>query len=664
MLFKLSIKNMKKSFKDYAIYFFTLILGVALFYVFNALDSQSAMLVLSSSKQEIMRLMTEVLGGLSVFVAFVLGFLIIYANQFLVKRRKKEFGVYMTLGMGKGSISKILFIETLLIGVLSLMVGLGLGVFVSQIMSVVIANLFEADMSSFQFVVSNGAIWKTVLYFGITYLLVMFFNTFSISKCKLIDLLNAKKKNEEIKLPHPMISIFLFLLSAGLLSYAYYQVTVKAYQISVEHMLVCMVMGAVGTYLFFRSLAGFILQLLQKCRRIYLRGLNAFVLRQVNSQVNTTVFSMTIICLLLFLTIGVFSTAVSLKDMTSKDLKHLVRADILMHKGFTSSTKSVVEEVTSRGVDLDVYFSSYTTIPTYDLGITNRETLGEKAYDEIKEEFNGYRGDDAEEFVAISDYNRLAEFYGIPTYQLKDDEYIIVANYPMLVETRNRALAAQVKITIDGKEYRPKYDSCQDGYIQMSANPSNGGVIIVPDAAVKDKSLKREYLAANYKETEESKQEQLDTELIQKIHVEPIHIIMDTRLDIYAASIGLGAIVTFIGLYLGIIFLISSAAILALKQLSDSSDNKDRYQILRRMGTDNKMIHRALFIQIAIFFLLPLLLAAVHSIFGIQFAHKALFSIGNIDILSSIVMTAMFLIAIYGSYFLITYFCSKTMISE
>ena len=157
MLFKISIKNIRKSFKDYAIYFFTLILGVAVFYVFNAIDSQTVMLKVNSSVYEIIKLMTDILSGVSVFVSFILGFLIIYASRFLIKRRNKEFGIYMILGMGKRKISLILFIETMLIGVISLAVGIVLGTVASQFMSVIVANMFDADMTVFRFICSPGA---------------------------------------------------------------------------------------------------------------------------------------------------------------------------------------------------------------------------------------------------------------------------------------------------------------------------------------------------------------------------------------------------------------------------------------------------------------------------------------------------------------------------
>ena len=125
-LFKLSFNNMKKSIKDYAVYFLTLVLGVAIFYMFNSLDSQQAMLEVSQSQRQIIKLMIEMLGFISVFVAIVLGLLIVYANNFLINRRKKEFGIYMTLGMGRRQISKIILMETIFVGIISLAIGLGL----------------------------------------------------------------------------------------------------------------------------------------------------------------------------------------------------------------------------------------------------------------------------------------------------------------------------------------------------------------------------------------------------------------------------------------------------------------------------------------------------------------------------------------------------------
>ena len=248
MLFKLSWNNMKKSIKDYAIYFLTLVLGVAIFYMFNSIDSQQAMLQVSQSQREIIKMMISMLGFVSVFVAVILGLLIVYANNFLINRRKKEFGIYMSLGMGRRQISKIILMETIFVGIISLVIGIVAGVFASQFMSVLVAKMFEADMSEFQFVFSQDACMKTCLYFAVMYVAVMLFNTYTVSKYKLINLLNATKKNESIKIKNPIISILVFLFGAGILGYAYWKVTGDVNSLTTaDKILPPILMGIVGT---------------------------------------------------------------------------------------------------------------------------------------------------------------------------------------------------------------------------------------------------------------------------------------------------------------------------------------------------------------------------------------------------------------------------------
>ena len=199
MLFKLSLRNVKRSIKDYMIYFVTLIIGVSLFYMFNSIEGQDAVKNISKANEIVMDMLTDVLGYVSILVAFILAFLILFANRFLIKRRNKEFAVYLTLGMSKNKISFLLFFETVLIGIVSMFVGIILGILLAQLMGVLLIKLFEADMSDFIFTFSLAATKKTIIYFSIMYLAVMVFNVFQIGKCKLITLLTAGKKNESIK---------------------------------------------------------------------------------------------------------------------------------------------------------------------------------------------------------------------------------------------------------------------------------------------------------------------------------------------------------------------------------------------------------------------------------------------------------------------------------
>ena len=682
MLFKLSIKNITKSIKDYAIYFFTLVLGVAIFYVFNAIDSQTVMLNVSSSTSEIIRLMTTILGGVSVFVSFILGFLIIYASRFLIKRRNKEFGIYLTLGMSKRKISLILFFETLIIGAISLGVGLAIGIVLSQLMSILVANMFEADLTKFQFTFSSSAALKALLYFSIMYLIVMIFNTIIVNKCKLIDLLHGNKKSEKVKLKNPIICTIVFIIAVIALSYAYYLVTdgfgTSPLMNTISGILIPIALGCISTFLIFWSLSGLILKIVMHLKKYYYKGLNSFTIRQISSKINTTVFSMTIICLMLFFTICIFSSALSIKNSLSGNLKDLAPVDIQFSKLQESLSKEekenfskeIIEDYnttvkdTLQRLDVYKYLKEVVDINIYRLEeITQKDSFG----DQIGKDYPALSYNIREDLVKLSDYNRLAKLYNKKELTLKDNEYVIIANYKMMAGIRNISLKNNTKLTINGKDYYPKYQECQDGFIELSGSATNTGVIILPDNALEGIHPYKNILAANYQaDTKEEKEnvEDIVSTIINNHFNKDTLLSHNTKIDIYASSIGLGAMVTFVGLYLGIIFLISSAAILALKELSESTDNKERFNMLRKIGTDDKMINKALFNQIAVFFLFPLLLAIIHSIFGIEFANYILKTIGTESLLSSIILTAVFLVVIYGGYFLVTYYCSKTIIKE
>ncbi|NCC42698.1 MAG: ABC transporter permease, partial [Clostridia bacterium] len=670
MLFKLSLKNIRKSFKDYAIYFFTLILGVSIFYVFNAIESQTIMMDISSSTYAIIDMMNDMLSGVSVFVSLILGFLVIYASQFLIKRRNKEFGVYLTLGMSKRKISMILFFETIFIGIISLIVGLVLGVGLSQLMSLLVANMFEADMTKFQFIFAGKACVKTMIYFGIMYLLVMIFNTVTINRCKLIDLLYASKKSETVKMKNPILCIVVFVISVSMLGYAYYTVTCRVDKMADSSTLFGIIaLGCISTFLLFWSLSGLLLKIFMSMKKMYYKGLNSFTLRQVSSKINTTVVSMTLICLMLFVTICVLSSALSIKNSMTANLDEMAPVDLELSKDYDivdsayhdysdaqiEDSKLTARETMDRlGFDLDEYCTDITELNIY---ATNefliRNSLG-SYLDTAMKDFPFLSYDSAESLIRLSDYNKVAKLYGLEELSLGQNQYAIVADFDQWVDIRNHGLETKPTITILGKTYEPGYIECKEGFLHMSSNHINMGLFIVPDDAVDESIRSESVIIANYKaSTKEAKEETEDLLIAtdQSDYAANTTIEANTRQSIVEASIGLGALVTFIGLYLGIIFLLSSAALLALKELSESSDNKERFLMLRKLGVDEKMLNRALFRQIGIFFLFPLLIAIIHAIFGIQFCNYILATFGNKQLLPSIVMTSGFLVVIYGGYF-------------
>ena len=681
MLFKLSLKNIKKSMKDYAIYFFTLILGVAIFYVFNSIGSQTAMMTVSKSTSEILKLMTQILSGVSVFVSFILAFLIIYASRFLMKRRKKEFGVYMTLGMSKRKISLILFFETLFIGIISLTVGLLAGTVLSQFMSVVVADMFEADMTKFKFVFSESACIKTLIYFGIMYLVVMIFNTFNISKCKLIDLIYGNRKSEAVKLKNPWLCIIIFMVSACALGYSYYAVTEGINEVlsTNKRMLAIIAIGSISTFFISWSLSGLILKIVKSNKKFYYKGLNSFTVRQISSKINTTVFSMTVICLMLFITICVLSSALSMKNSLNRSFESYAPRDVELSKrcdidedlkdyGYTDeqiegSKMSIKEILAKLDFDYQKYFKNIEEYAIYTNNEVNLKSVLGDYYENASSKYSSLIYDHKVELMKLSDYNKLVKSLNLKKISLDDNQYAYVANYEMSVNLENNALKTNPKIVIDGKEYLPRYDKCVDGFYEMAGNKINDGFIVLPDSAFVNSKKTFEFLVADYN-GETDKIEEMVNDLINRDYYKNTNLTINTKADIRDSSVGLGAIVTFIGLYLGIIFLISCAAILALKELSESSDNFIRFEMLRKIGVDEKDLNKALFRQIEIFFMFPLLIAIIHSIFGIKFSNYILKASGVSFDLNSIIMTAVFIVIIYGGYFVVTYFSSKNIIRE
>ena len=690
MLFKLSIKNMKKSFKDYAIYFITLVLGVAVFYMFNSLDSQEAMLQVSSSTKQMIKLMINMLSMVSVFIAVVLGLLIVYANNFLINRRKKEFGIYMTLGMGKRQISKILLIETIFVGIISLVIGLILGVFASQFMSILVAKLFQADMSKFEFVFSKNACIKTCIYFAVMYFAVVLFNAFTISRYKLINLLTAVKKNEKIKMKSPIVCIIVFIIAAIGLGYAYWVVTKGIFKMTnadetTRAVGISVLIGIIGTVLVFWSFSGLVLRLVQAKKSIYLKGTNMFVLRQLHNKINTTVISMSIICLMLFMTITSLSSSLALKNSMQADIEKMTPVDLNLYKTANlpdkksyskelqeDSKQSISYTLTQNGFDMN-NLKDVIEVPIYVLdGVTWETTLG-NALSQVKKQFPMMKLETPEQVMKISDYNKIAKLYGNEQYSLEDDEYIIICNYENIANIRNLGLKENTVINLKEKNYKPKYNECKDGFIQISTSHTNVGIILVPDSCnLGEKEHNLWFLAANYNartDDEKKKIEEIfsreDSSLIQKLNNKNSTLDGESKISIVEASVGVSTIIVFIAIYLGIIFLIASCAILALKQLTESSDNKQRYVILRKIGCDEKMINQALFRQIAIFFVLPLILAIIHSVFGIQFAMSIFETLASKEqLLPSVIATVIVIGVIYGCYFLATYIGSKNIIKE
>lgn len=613
MFSKLALRNVRRSFRDYGVYLLTLTFGVCLFYTFNSVEGQGAMAYLSQKGNPIVEPILMLINVFSVFVAVVLACLILYANRFLLRRRKRELGTYLLLGLSQWQVSRLLFLETGIIGLISLAAGLGLGVLGSFGLSALTLSMFSVDVSQLLALnFSVAAATKTVFSFGLIFLLVMVFSGLRVSTAKLIDLLQGGRRNEEMKQRSLRWAVQQFILGVILLAAAYGILLFFGMAIAVATLPICVSMlslGTLGTLLIFRSLSGFVLDVVQKHPKIYYRNLNLFTLRQWISKVHSTYLSQTVICILLLLAIGITASSVGLN--------------------------STLESMTDQQAPFDITVQNQSgDVQSVDFSAL----LGEREFDAAhllawQAETVFYYNDsavtgvgDASGAIRVSDYDALLERQGRPSY---------AGTLPYFQEDMNAALVT--------------------GNLGLT-------YVVIPDEMAQGLKVRREVWSADYVGDQEEKAE-TEAALVQILEPlrEQVALRVETRLSIYEEIMGSKILALFLGLYLGITFLLAAAAVLALQQLSQAADNTGRYAILRRLGAEETLTARSATQQVALSFLLPLGLALVHSAVGMKAANDLIAAVGKVDSVQSSLVTALVLVVVYGGYFLATALACRRM---
>ena len=663
-LFKLAVRNVRRSVRDYAVYFLTLMLGVCIYYLFGAMDSQALVQGLSGIQKDIIQNMVQMLSIVSVLVTIILACLVIYANKYLVKRRKKELGLYMLLGMEKRKISMVLVLETTLIGILSLAVGLALGILLSQGLSVVVSTMFEVQYGEFQFVFSSSAFWRTILCFVGMFLLVMLFNIGTVSRCKLIDLLNAGRKNEEIKTRRLGICVAIFLASLVCLAAAYYLIITTGIGILSSAFTWSIVLGIVGTVLFFMSLSGFLLRLCKGNKKLYYRNLNMFVLRQLNSKINTAYISISMVCIMLFFSIVISATALGFNAAMTKDVENTAPFSVTMqgNDGEGTSMTGYVQYLEERNFPTDEVFERSYEYTYHRTDIT----YGQLFMGIEDSQYTRVRQDTPAHAIALSDYNALMEMQERQPLKLRENEFAVMCMQSLSQEIMKRYVAQPQTVEIQGRVLRLGSSELIQRSLETTYQNRYDIVLVLPDDLTAMLPADYTYLAVNYPMGDESYYDEKLSEGMSNVNIqdgdEQWYIATRTRSEIYFSETGSKVLVLFVLAYLGVIFLIVSAALLALQQLTEAADNTERYRLLSKIGVDRRMLSHSILTQVAIYFFIPLALAIVHAAVGIYVTMDAIQTMSNINSLGSILGAGGLILFIYLAYFCATYFgCRSTL---
>ena len=661
---RLVFRNVRKNIREYAIYFLTLMLSVSLFYAFNSISTQTAFMDLSMYRAFFVKQLGEFISILSVLIAVILGFLIVYANQFILKRRKKELGIYMTLGMKKGRISWIFAGETLCVGFIALGVGLLLGVVLSQLLSLVSLRLFAVEITKFKFVFSVVAFQKTILCFAAIFVIVMLFNVRSVSSVKLIDLLTASRKNENTGNSSKALSLLLLFVSLGCIITAcvlfMQNGILPSHTNKFFYVAGCALV--LGTILLFYSISNVFVKLAQSNRNTYLKGLNTFFVRQIGSKIRTNHLVLVVICLLLTVAFG----AVSIGTSTALAMNELSKADSpydlnVMSPVAIDGDSDISAFLLSQGVDIQTYARDMSQISAYQADLTYGELFQ-------GQEVNLWRIDEglpATEItvVSISDFNRAMTLQGKSAYTLNENEFLLNCNYKGTIEYIEAALEKHQELTVGGVQLQRASEQLLDeAFFMNSIGTNDHGTLIVPEAVAQALPKGMNLLLVQYKSGADS------GELLQKllpIGLDENHSYRYAEKNMmYDMYYGANGSVSFLCCYIGLIFLLICAALLALKQLTETADNIRRYGLLQKLGADTEQINKTLLAQVAVFFAAPLAVACIFSAVLIKKAMQLVENMMNLHITTNVIFSIILFLLVYGSYFISTYLSCKRMVGE
>lgn len=558
MLCKLAWGNVRRAGRDYLVYLLTLTLGVTVFYAFNTISMQVD--IAGIDEEGLAQVMGSILGDLTYFLAGVMAFLMVYANNFIMKRRKKEFGLYQVLGMGRGRVATIMALETVIVSVVAFVAGIVLGVGLSQLMTFFTASLFKTQIANFHFFFSVHAFNLTLACMLVMFVLTLLLNLRAVRRTKLIELMGAERRNESIKTRNPWIAIAIFAVGVVLVGVAYYRLlrdgfpltaTDSKLQEAMNQFGITTAMVTVGTFALFWGLSGMLIKLLQSLRGVYWRGLNMFTVRQLAAKVNTVCFSMGVIAMLLFLAITSVTCGMSIANVMNENLERYNPVDVSQtyvyytpdtldyykgYKGYVNPSeadrmvladttvdlypawhgkgksadnndetgkKVDIADVAGEHVQIDSYLS-------YPFGGSNPSVtpsemckiMGEK----LPKAFGGSNADTMGLFVTpASQYNKLRQMMGEEPVHIGCDQYLLTCDMGgELVDLYTKYMAGGHTLTLGGHELKPATDKSDEdtAAIANSAMGSNPGTVVVADELLSQLNLQpySSSLLVNYKQ--------------------------------------------------------------------------------------------------------------------------------------------------------------------
>lgn len=719
MLARLAVRNVRRSARDYAVYFVTLLFGVAVFYAFNSIDSQAVLFdIEKNAVGSILEMTNYFIGMFSVAVAVVLAFLVTYANRFIIKRRKREFGTYLLLGMSASRVACVLSIEMLVVGAVSLVVGLVVGLVLSQALAFATAALMGTTMTHYTFVVSTSALVKTLICFAILFAAALVMNVVFVSRRKVGDLL-AEHAEAKVTSRIPLWArIVGFVLALAVLAVAYWLLWDNQFKEFDNEFGAATLLMVIGTFLLFWSGSTIVLSLVKRAHGFYFRGLRAFTARQLSSKVGTAFASLSVVCIMLFFALTTVSVGFGVRALFVDSIEQTTRYDVTftdvfcapglygdaamngqdsyesrlayMQENYPERLEAAHASEFDMARDIAVHNSGWNDLvkDSAQLDYYNDPqavwgpVLDAAGIDASSLEAFGSFASSSPLIISESQFNDVCRLAGERTCQLADDEYLINNTSKATEDIAGQVRAKAMPLAIAGVDL---HASDEKASVEMRTGAVADVMLelVVPDRVVERMKAQGAlptycYLDCMYSCDRAEGDARLvkllqdgypSNEIIASSGVPlsstgwPYSFLLTAQEMVDQAG-GLKLLITYLALYIGFVLLVSTAAILAIQQLSETADSVGRYQRLSSLGCDRSMILGSLRTQTVLYFLVPLGVALVHAVYALCVMNSGFFAPLGVDPMPGILITGAFVLMIYGCYLLVAYLASRRVVCD
>lgn len=681
MYAQLAKTNVRKSIKDYLIYFITIAICVSLFYAITSLSSSDYELITEESYN--FRALKIILQYSTYLITAILILLIAYVNKYMIERRKREFATYVLLGAEQISVSLMFFIETIVVGFLAIITGILVGTLFSQaITAIVLISAKQEVVFSIKLYADTVVI--TFIFFISMFCIIGLYNVIVLRKIKLIDMINAHKQVEfQFKRSNKVyIAIFVVSIIMYIISGSY---TVKLINSEIDYSVkslmyigISLITFIIGTYALFYSIAYIMIYIKNKCINFKYEGTNLFLIGAIVSKVKTAPILMTTISITFLGAMISFIMTLVMSQWSMGYLDMRVPYDIEIRNNYSTNFlaqsniddikvipkldySEIVDWLNNNGKDIESYCQVEKYIISHDDNI--KSTLA----------------------IKLSDFNKLRTILGYDEIKLNDKEFTTQWHNAVSDEVINNYVGKNSKLNINGVTYNISQDSSYKESIGEGFYFNSDNIIILPDEVCDNLDFIETNFVANienkmkYEEANEFRQNYIynwfrsnNSEFVTKYSDE--NDITYRVIDIRIKSLEINNILTttlamrILGVYLGIVLLMISLTILSLSQLTDSIEHKDRFNVLRKLGVEENQINRIILKQISIYFIVPIVIAMIGDaifIYNYYLIYNDIITVfvGNIEFILSIIFGVTLMIVIYICYFIGTYYTFKRNIN-